>query len=422
MNASPFQTAMTSRRRTVLVAVGVTLLLVTAGATYLIARKPGAVASAADGDHATMVMAEGTGPVTLTSAQAERIGVTFATVGSAFVSRTVRTAGQVTFDEARVKTISPKIDGWIEQLYVNATGQYVARGQPLFTIYSPMLVTAQEELLLAKRLAEDVAGGTADAVRGAQDMLAGARRRLLYWDVSPDEVARIERTGEVRRALTLRSPVSGYVVEKPVFGGQRIMAGDAIYKIADLSVIWVEGEVFERDLPGVRVGQVVTTHVHGASGAGLTGRIAYVYPTLNPETRTVRVRVSLPNPGGHLKPGMYATLTIEGTGPASAVTVPRSALLSTGERNLVFVRREDGRLEPRLVTPGRIGEDRIEILSGLAAGEIVVASATFLVDAESNLSTLMGGMGNMPGMDMTAPTTGPSGSGQKSPVDTPHIH
>jgi membrane fusion protein, copper/silver efflux system len=411
MTGSPFQIAMSDRRRLVLIAAGAVLIVVVFAATYLLARKPAVGSAAAGGDHAAMQMTEGPGPVSLTSAQAERIGVTFATAEGASIGRMVRTVGQVTFDETRVKTISPKIDGWIEQLYVNATGQYVARGQALFTIYSPMLVTAQEELLLARRLVADVADGTVEAARGAEDLLAAARRRLLYWDISPDEVARIERTGEVRRALTLRSPVSGFVVEKPVFAGQRIMAGDAIYKVADLSVIWVEGEVFERDLPVVRVGQRMTAQFHGSREADFAGRIAYIYPTVNPETRTVRIRVTLPNPGGQLKPGMYATLTIEGTAAASAVTVPRSALLSTGERNIVFVRRDDGRLEPRLVTPGRIGEDRIEILSGVGAGETVVASATFLVDAESNLSTLMGGMGNMPGMDMTAPSAGPAPNG-----------
>ncbi|MGK2935106.1 MAG: efflux RND transporter periplasmic adaptor subunit, partial [Gemmatimonadaceae bacterium] len=177
----------------------------------------------------------------------------------------------------------------------------------------------------------------------------------------------------------------------------------------DLSVVWVEGEVFERDLHAVSLGQQATAQFEALPGEERSGRITYIYPTLDPETRTVRVRVALQNGNGHLKPGMYATLSLPASGRArSSLSVPRGAVLSTGERNIVFVRRTDGKLEPRFVTLGAAGEDRIEILSGLVVGEQVVASATFLVDAESNLGTLMGGMGNMPGMEMTAPVAPPA--------------
>ena len=193
------------------------------------------------------------------------------------------------------------------------------------------------------------------------------------------------------------------MVEKNVLSGQKIMAGDALYKVADLSVVWIEGEVFERDLAAVHVGQLVQVELQATPSKSRTGRIAYVYPTINPETRTARVRVAMPNPDLALKPGMYATIRIQGTSAANVLTLPRSAVLSTGERNLVFVRREDGMLEPRNVTIGTANDERIEITSGLSKGETVVASATFLVDAESNLGSLLGGMGNMPGMDMSAP-------------------
>jgi Cu(I)/Ag(I) efflux system membrane fusion protein len=340
----------------------------------------------------------------LTPAEAQRIGVTYTTATVGPMSRDVRTVGQVTYDETRVKAVAPKIDGWVERLYVDYTGQPVRRGQPLFTIYSPMLVTAQEELLLAKRLTSDVAAGTPDAVRGAQDLVASARRRLLYWDVPPSEVERIERTGEVRRTLTVVSPASGFVVEKSVLSGQKIMAGDALYRVADLSVVWVEGEVFEQDLAAIGVGQGATAEFEAFPGERWSGRIAYVYPTLDPETRTVRVRVELSNGGLRLKPGMYATLFVRGASRGNVLSVPRSAVLATGERNLVFVKRPDGMLEPRQVAVGVTAGDRVEVRSGLAPGEAVVASATFLVDAESNLGTALGGMGNMPGMDITVPT------------------
>lgn len=410
--SSPFRPPTDPKRRGLFIAAATGVLLLAVVIAVLATRGDSAPVAEAEHDHATMTAATGAAAaVTLDAQQAERIGVTYARVELGPISRSVRTVGQVTFDETRLKTISPRIDGWIEQLYVNATGQYVARGQALFTLYSPMLVSAQEELLLARRLAGDVAGGTADGARGAQELLESARRRLQYWEVPSDEIARIERTGEVRRTITMRSSVSGYVVDKPVLAGQRIMAGDAIYRIADLSVVWVEGEVFERDLPSVHLGQVVSAQFEALPGVSRTGRITYVHPILNPETRTVRVRVAMANGDQLLKPGMYATLTMAVNGGRSALTVPRGAVLTTGERNLVFVRRTDGKLEPRLVTLGGTGDERVEILTGLAAGETVVASATFLVDAESNLGTLMGGMGDMPGMDMTAPTTGPAAVG-----------
>ena len=345
-------------------------------------------------------------PVMLSAKDAQRIGVTYAVAEITPLEREIRTVGQVTFDETRVTTISTKIDGWIERLYVNFEGQAIGAGTPLFAVYSPMLVTAQEELLLAKRLAADVAGGAPDARENAASLLSSARRRLTWWDVPAADVARIENSGEVQRTLTLRSPVSGFVVQKSVLQGQRVMAGEPLYRIANLSTVWVEGEVFERDLPAVRLGQTVTSELDALPGRSRSGRITYIHPTLNPETRTARVRVELTNPGNQLKPGMYATLRWPGAVATSALTVPRSAVLSTGERNLVFVTRADGMLEPRLVNVGAFTGARVEILSGVSVGDTVVASATFLVDAESNLSTLLGGMGNMPGMDMTAPTKG----------------
>jgi RND family efflux transporter MFP subunit len=199
------------------------------------------------------------------------------------------------------------------------------------------------------------------------------------------------------------------VLEKSVVDGQRIMAGDIVYRIADLSTIWLEGDVFEQDLAAARVGQPVSAEFPALPGESRTGRIAYVYPTLDPETRTGRVRVALANPGLVLKPGMYATMRFATAGDRPVLSVPRSAVLSTGERNLVFLHRPDGMFAPTDVVLGAETEDRIEVRSGLRAGDEVVASATFLLDAESNLGTLLGGMGDMPGMDMTAPATPPAG-------------
>jgi membrane fusion protein, copper/silver efflux system len=384
-------------------AYGMILVATIAGVWMMTRGGPAPAAAPAVHDHAAMAAGEVAKSVTISSADAQRIGVTFAQATSGSFAREVRTVGQVVVDETKLSTVTARVDGWVEQLFVNQTGQLVREGEPLLAVYSPMLVAAQEELLLARRLQRDVGDGDAAAKGRADDLVASSRRRLLYWGMPERDVAELERADQVHRTITLRSASRGYVVEKAVFSGQRIMAGELLFKLADLATVWVEGEVFEQDLAGVRLGQRVTAEFDALPGTRRTGRISYVYPTLNPETRTVRVRVALPNGDMMLKPGMYATMRIEGTSRAFVVTVPRSAVLSTGERSIVFVREAGGHLTAREVSAGAANDDRIEILRGLAAGESVVASATFLVDAESNLGTALGGMGNMPGMEVTAP-------------------
>lgn len=394
-------------RRVLPLVAGVSVLVIAGLAAYLFTRGDEASAAAGGGhNHGAGggSAASGTAsPVSLTAAQASRIGVTYAVAERMPISRVIRTVGQVTFDETRVKAISPKIEGWVEQLHVNYTGQLVFAGQPLLSIYAPMLVQAQEELLLARRLAAEVSEGTGDARGSAGELLLSARRRLAYWDIPAADVAAIERTGVVQRTMTLRAPVGGHVLEKNVIGGQRVMAGEALYRVADLSVVWVEGEVFEQDLSVMRVGQLVRAEFQALPNRPRTGRITYIYPTVNPETRTARVRVELANADLALKPGMYATIRAEGSARQEVLSIPRSAVLVTGARNLVFVRDSGGRLVPRDIRLGLANDTRIEVLSGLRAGETVVASATFLIDAESNLGSALGGMGAMPGMDVAAP-------------------
>lgn len=344
--------------------------------------------------------------VMLSADAARRIGVTYATATREPVAREIRTVGLVTYDEARVKSIAPKVDGYVEELYVATTGELVSQGAPLLRIYSPMLVTAQEELLLAAKLVKDVAdagrntvGAGRDAARDADVLLNSARRRLRYWDVPDADIARIEASGAVTKTVTLRSPLQGVVVQRNVLSGQRVMAGDALFQVADLREVWVEGEVFERDLSAVRRGLNVTIEIDALNGQTRAGRIVFVSPVLSTETRTARVRVALPNAGLILKPGMFATMHIQGATRTEAVTVPRSAVLMTGERALVFVRDSTGMLSARNVDVGETGGDRVEIRRGLTAGETVVASATFLVDAESNLKSAVAAMINMPGME-----------------------
>lgn len=414
----PFGAPASVRRRAIMIALFAVLTLGALLVTYLATRGGGGAAGDMAGhNHGAAPAGDSAMPVMLTTEHAERIGVTYAPVTLGPLATEVRTVAQVTFDETRVEAISPKIDGWVEELYVNYTGQPVERGQPLLAVYSPMLVTAQQELLLAGKLSADVAAGTPEARSGAADLRESARRRLAFWDIPASAIERIERTGEVQKTLVLRSPTSGVVIEKAVLNGQRIMAGDALYRVADLSSVWLEGEVFERDLPAVRPGQLVTATFEALPGEARRGQISYVYPTLNPETRTARVRVTLPNPGLALKPGMYATIHVRGGSDRPVLSVPRSALLATGTRNLVFVRQPDGMLAPRDVVPGATSTDRVEIVQGLTEGETVVASATFLVDAESNLGSALGGMANMPGMDMGAPNGGAAGAGAPNAAD-----
>jgi len=399
----PFGRRASGTRRWLLVSGGSIGLLAIGTVVYLVAGGGrGDQAAGAGHNHAAAPAADSAMPVSLSATDRRRIGVTFSKVERSALERQVRTVAQVVYDETRVKEVVPRIDGYVEQLYVNATGQPVVQGEPLFAIYSPMLVTTQQEMLLAQRLTEQVTGGTPDAVQGAAALLETARTRLQYWEVPSDAIDRVLRTGVIEKTITLRSPVSGVVVQKSVVAGQRLMAGEAAYQVVDLSRVWIEGEVFEPDLPAVKVGQRVTAEFPALPGEARSGRIAYVYPTLNPETRTARVRVEMANPDLRLKPGMYATFRFSAQ-TASVLNVPRSSVLVTGKRALVFVRDSTGILVPREVTLGQGTDNRIEVLSGLREGETVVASATFLIDAESNLGSALGGMANMPGMEITTP-------------------
>lgn len=342
--------------------------------------------------------------VHLSDADQQRIGVTFATAEVGMLRREIRTVAQVGYDESRLAAISLKVDGWIERLDLNTPGAAVRPGDKLFSVYSPALVSAQQELLLAGRLLADVADASSGTRSGAEEMRAAAYRRLQQWDVPVGEIESVVRDGTAHRAVTFRSPVGGVVIEKLVVQGQRVMAGETLFLIADLGRVWLDGEVFGQDLAAVHLGQAVTAEFPALPGETRSGRIGFVYPTLSTETRTAHVRVELANSGLLLKPGMYATIRILSV-RQDVLTVPRSSVLTTGERSLVFVRDTDGRFVAHNVVVGESTDDRIEIISGLRAGEVVVASATFLIDAESNLDKALGGMGNMPGMDMKpAPT------------------
>jgi len=383
-----------SARKQIVLSLGLVAVAVgVVGAVALLGRGGTAQEEAMGGrDHAAMAAATGDEPrpVRLDAESARRIGVTYATATVKPIVRALRTVGNVTFDETRLANVNPKIEGWVERLYVDFTGAPVRRGQPLLAVYSPMLVAAQEELILARRLADEAAArGSERVTANARDLLDSARRRLRYWDIPDEEIRRIEESGAPQKTLVLNSPASGIVVEKTVVEGARIMPGMDLYRIADLSRVWVEGEVFEKDLSLVRLGQDARVTFEAYPGEVFTGEVTYVYPTVTMEARTGRMRVELANPGLRLKPGMYAKVELGGDESRSALMIPRSAVHFTGERALVFVRGADGVLAHRPITTGLVAGDDIEVLAGLGEGEVVVSSANFLIDAEANMGSSM---------------------------------
>ncbi len=386
-----------STRKQILLSIAVVVAAIAVvGAVAITQRgEPTIQAEAGGHDHAAMVAGGDAGrPVRLDAEGARRIGVTYATATRKPFLRTVSTVGNVTFDETRLSNVNPKIEGWVEKLYVDFTGAPVRAGQPLLAVYSPMLVTAQEELILARRLADDAAArGSERAMTNATELLESARRRLRYWDIPAETIRRIEESGEPQKTLVLQAPASGIVIEKNVVEGTRIMPGMDLYRIADLSRVWVEGEVFEKDFTLIRLGQPVEVTFEAYPGEVFTGRVTYVYPTVAVEARTGRIRVELANSDLRLKPGMYARVTLQSSERREALLIPRSAVHFTGERSMVFVRGPDGALLPRTITTGLVAGNEIEVLAGLEEGEVVVSSANFLIDAESNMGGSTGEAG-----------------------------
>lgn len=354
--------------------------------------------------------------VHLTTEQERALGVVYTLVTRETLGKTVRTVGTIQAPEPNVADVTPKIEGFVERLLVNTTGETVRRGQPLLALYSPILVAAQEEFLTAQRLVSRLDSSAGEAWQSAQSTLEAGRRRLSYWDITSEQIATLEQSGQVTKTLTLVSPVNGIVLEKDVLEGQRVMPGQRLYQIADLSEVWVEGEVFEQDLPLVKEGMQVHIEIAARPGEHLMGRVSFIYPTVDAVSRTNRVRLTVPNPGLLLKPGMFATVFFDAIIGRDVIAVPRAAVVVTGQRNLVFVRDAEGMLQPREVVLGARSADRVVVLSGLAEGETIVASANFLVDAESRLSS---SGGSMPGMQHGA---------KEPPSETPappvpeHLH
>lgn len=326
------------------------------------------------------------GSVTVSLAKVQRLGVQTEPVQTRELARTVRAVGTVQLDESRLAVVTTKFEGWIEKLHVNTTGQPVRRGQPLMEVYSPELVVAQQEYLVAWRALQDLAHAGEDVRTSAERLVEGALAKLRNWDISDDQIQRLRREGTVTRRIALRAPANGIVLEKPALEGMRFMPGELLFKTADLSRVWLIAEVFEQDLGAVREGQPARITVNAFPGLEFTGTVEFIYPTLARDTRTARVRIVVPNPDGRLRADMYASVALEaktGTGPALAV--PESAVINSGTRQVVLVERGEGRYEPRAVKIGAAADGYYEVREGLKPDERVVVSANFLIDAESNL-------------------------------------
>ena len=325
-----------------------------------------------------------TGEILVEEGRRQTIGVRTGPVTRRRVAVEIRAAGKVAYDETRLAEVSVKYPGWIGDLRVDSTGQEVRRGQTLFTLYSPELYAAQEELLTALR-SQRAARATAAPDR-ADYLVEASRQRLRLWDLAEREIDEIARRGEARKYLSIPSPVSGTVIEKLVVAGAAVEPGMTLYRIAGLDRVWVEAEVPEGDLGAVRIGQAAEVSLTALPGRRMVGTVAFLYPALDPATRTGRVRIALPNPQRELRPEMYAEVLLR-SDHGERLVVPQSAVLFAGERRLVFLDLGGGRLRPQPIEIGGRSGDDLEVLSGLAEGDLVVTSGTFLVAAESRLKS-----------------------------------
>ena len=338
------------------------------------------------------------GTVQISPERQQLIGVKIGAVEMKPLEKVIRTVGRIDYDEKRIVTVSLKVGGWIEDLYVDFTGKFVKKGEPLLTIYSPELVSTQEEYLLALKAKKSLTKSSFPEVAASGETLAeSARRRLKLWDITDEEIQSLEESGKAKKTLTLYAPFTGFVLEKSVYKGMNVMPGTTLYKLADLSVVWLYADIYEYELPFIRLGQEASIQLSYIPGGTFRGRAIYIYPSLNPETRTAKVMFEFQNPHERLKPEMYANVEIR-VGLGRKLVVPDGAIIDTGVRQVAIVDKGNGYFEPREVKVGSKVEGYYEVIKGLKAGEKVVTSATFLVDSESNLKEAVGGMAGMPGM------------------------
>jgi Cu(I)/Ag(I) efflux system membrane fusion protein len=321
--------------------------------------------------------------VKISTQRQQLIGIRTAPVRSQSIHKLIKAVGRVDYAEPNISIVNLKFDGWVEKLAVNSTGRAVRKGEPLFDIYSPELVAAQQEYLIALK--------SGASFGDASSFLKSAREKLRLWGFTDQQADELGRTGEFKKTVTVYAPGSGIVIEKDVVQGQKVMAGEALFKIADLSRVWILGEIYEYELPFIKNGQDVKVSLSYYPGESFEGKITYIYPYLKPETRTNQVRIEVANPGLKLKPEMFANIEIH-VDYGTRLTVPSDAVLDAGDAKIVFVAKGDGYFEPREVKLGVKGQDMYEVLGGLSDGEEVVTSANFLIDSESSLKAALSRM------------------------------
>ena len=335
--------------------------------------------------------------VRISTEKVQKLGVRSEPASLRALDRIVRAAGRIEPDERRTYAISPKFEGYVERLHVNVTGQPVSKGQPLFEVYSPELVSVQREYAIAIEGVRSLKDAGGEAQAGMRQLADSSLMRLKNWDISEEQIKALAKSGDTKRTLTFRSPVSGIVTEKKALQGMRFMPGEALYQVADLSAVWVIADVFEQDIGLVKVGAGATVKINAYPEKVFKGVITYVYPTLKAETRTIPVRVELANPGQLLKLGMFAQMELAVAAKGPVVTVPISAVIDSGTRRIVLVQTGEGRFEPREVKLGARSDTYIEVIEGVKDGEPVVVAANFLIDAESNLKAALSGLAAAPG-------------------------
>jgi Cu(I)/Ag(I) efflux system membrane fusion protein len=311
-------------------------------------------------------------------------------------------------DERRVHHVHTRYEAYVEHVYGDFTGKYVRKGEPLASVYSPDLYATQQEYLLALKASRSLAGSGLQGVsQGGRDLLEAARQRLLLWEISPEEIRRIEEKGEPLRTLDLYAPISGYIWARTAYHGMKVMPADTLFDIVDLSHVWILADVYEYELPRLSVGQAATMTLSYWPGRIWHGTVTYVYPAVDEKTRTVKVRIELDNPKGELKPEMFADVTLRGRN-REVLGVPDDAVLDSGARKVVFVALGDGRFQPRDITVGDHGKGVYEVKSGLAEGETVARGANFLVDSESRLKAALAAMISGTTTSGTPPASGPA--------------
>jgi len=329
-------------------------------------------------------------PVQISAQRLQSIGVKTGKVERKSIADEIHTTGNVALDETRLSYVQVRFSGYVQRVFVDATYQYVRKGQPLFTIYSPDLVATEREYIVAKQNQQQVAQSTvAGVASSAASLLDATTERLKQWGVPQKEIARLESTGQVQQELEIHSPVSGYITERNAFPSVAVQPETRLYTIADLSTVWVQAQVFQNDLERIRVGAPAALEVNTYPGRTFTGRVDFIYPQVDMDTRTAKVRVVFPNPGLQLKPGMFVNVDLK-VPIGRELVIPASGVLQSGTREIAFVERSDGYLEPRDVQLGsRVGDDFI-VMKGLKAGEQIVTSANFLIDSESQLQAAAG--------------------------------